>query len=720
MEQSNYQSSHADGTINFRQVLFLFWESKLTISIITIVTMAIAICFTVVRPHTYSANALLQIEKSNSNSSGMLMQSLSFNAPDNTAATHIALIRSRYILEPVIEALNLDKKVTPLNDSIWQRVTNYFKNNNIKISQLKVQSTLYPLTLLIRDAKHYELRDKYHRVIASGAFNEVIKNNTLKILLENPSELKSGRFEIKKYYKDEIIRNILQRLKIEEVTDGSFSAHTGILQIIFQDNDPKRLVDFLNTLIDVVVSKDFSKKSTESAKTLSFLKLQLPKALKALDEAEQKLTNYRIKHGKLDIKIETQQLLKQTLETQDQISKLEVQYSNALQRYTSEHPFIISLKHTIAQLKIKKQVFEDKIRRLPAEDKTAIDLFREVKVRNSIYILLLNKIQEFTVISARTMSEVSILNHADFPEVPLSKRLPLVFLASLLLGLIASSLFVIARRAFHHKVNDPLWLEKYLNLSNLAIIPYSKQQVSNTNMRNRNGSKKQDLLAERYSRDLAVEALRSLRTSFQIMTMEAQNNIACIMGVSQSIGKSFVSANLSYLIADVGSRVLLIDGDLRKGRLNEYFNFKKSPGLSELISAKITKEEAIHQYSKSLHFLACGAYPENPSELLHSPRFKEILNEFSSHYDLIIIDTAPVLAVTDSLLLGKLSSINLLVVGGNRHEPEEIMLAVKQFEQANIKILGTIYNTLQENTTMYGNYRYKYSAYGTEKHDAVA
>ncbi|MEL0028485.1 MAG: polysaccharide biosynthesis tyrosine autokinase, partial [Perlucidibaca sp.] len=170
------------------------------------------------------------------------------------------------------------------------------------------------------------------------------------------------------------------------------------------------------------------------------------------------------------------------------------------------------------------------------------------------------------------------------------------------------------------------------------------------------------MLAETDPEDLAIESLRSLRTSMHFALLDAPNNILMVTGPAPSVGKSFVSVNLAAVLASSGQRVLLIDGDLRRGYLNEYFGTQRDQGLSEMIAGNLAPEAAIRQTGlPDFDYVATGVLPPNPAELLLHPRFEQFLRDVSGRYDQVIIDSPPVLAVTDGAIIGRHVGATLLV-----------------------------------------------------------
>ena len=186
-----------------------------------------------------------------------------------------------------------------------------------------------------------------------------------------------------------------------------------------------------------------------------------------------------------------------------------------------------------------------------------------------------------------------------------------------------------------------------------------------------------------------------------------------ITGPTPGVGKSFVSVNFAAVLASAGKKVLLIDGDLRKGYLQRYFGLDRKSGLSEVISHERTFEETVHRnVVEKLDFLSTGILPPQPSELLEHANFQALLEELSSQYDLIVIDTAPVLAVADSLVIAPHVGTIFSVVRGDVSTMGEIDETVKRLTQAGHNVAGVVFNDLRQRIggygfgSKYGRYRY--------------
>ena len=218
------------------------------------------------------------------------------------------------------------------------------------------------------------------------------------------------------------------------------------------------------------------------------------------------------------------------------------------------------------------------------------------------------------------------------------------------------------------------------------------------------------VLAQLHAQELAIESFRSLNTSLYFSLKQASNNIIMIAGASPSIGKSFTAINLAATMAGSGIKVLLIDGDLRRGILHKYTRDGRDKGLSELITENAKDASGyIHPTGvDGLDFMPTGKLPPNPAELLLHEAFKQQLDVLSRQYDQVIIDSPPILAVTDAAIIGRNAATTLLVVKANFHPMRELEQATKQLQQAGIDIKGIVFNDVERNTGRYGYGKYVY------------
>jgi tyrosine-protein kinase Etk/Wzc len=180
-----------------------------------------------------------------------------------------------------------------------------------------------------------------------------------------------------------------------------------------------------------------------------------------------------------------------------------------------------------------------------------------------------------------------------------------------------------------------------------------------------------------------------------------------LTGPASGVGKSFLAVNLAVLLAASGKKVLLIDADMRRGKLERSFGLERANGLAELLAGTIGLEQAIRTTrTPFLSFMPAGKRPENPSELLMSPRLQQYLDGLGRVYDVVFIDTPPVLAVTDASIIGKLSGTNFLVMRSGAHNEMEISDAIRRLRSAGIPLHGAIMNGMPQRSRGYNRGHY--------------
>jgi tyrosine-protein kinase Etk/Wzc len=713
--QAKLTNLSEDTEVNILSILNQILEHKWLVLITIAACLTVGIVYISRQVPQYQSDLLLQVE---ARSSGFDKESgfLSAGSSDSSS-TQTALIQSRFVLEPVIQSLGLDISAVPQPQSFWHGL---FSSNHRSIHVKSfVAPRAYvgqPLDLVLDKPNHYSLYDMNHKLLLQGDVGRLVTNHdkTIRLYVEEIIAPIGARFVIVKNTIGAMVAALHSQLVISEA-----SRNTGILDLSLIGPNPSQIVKTLNAVANIAQAKDAQKKAQEASQTLTFLYKQLPITKSLLEKAETALNVYRAKSGKIDSSLQTKFLLDQLMHLEQRLNELRVNRIELLQRYTIVHPVIIALDRQVHSLEAEKTKLDRQIKTLPASEQVAVNLLRDIDVKKTLYIILLNKIQELQVAKAGTVSSIRILATASEPDSPLPRRNLVVYLASVIAGLVLSGIYLFGRRLLFPKVDDPHWSERNYNVANLAIVPFCKEQSQNSlNFLNRTTSGL-TLLAHSNPRNLSIESLRSLRTSLQVMLPTATNNIVSILGVSPGVGKSFVSANLAYLLATAGKKVVLIDGDLRRGTVHKYFNTVPSPGIADILNDKATLDQTLRtSMHPNLKFLPRGTYPTDPSELLMSEKFSDLVAKISSEFDVVIFDTAPVLLVTDAVLIGAFSATNFLVLGAGVHQPTDIDMVLKRLSASDVAINGTIFNFHRAATITqsYGSYA-RYGKYHTYYYD---
>lgn len=708
--------SKQEDEIDIIALLHDLWKKKWLILFTTFFFVCLGMFYAARQLPQFQTDILLQIDsnKQSNNAFGGLSKKLNLaNYRENSAAAHSALIQSRFILEPVIKLLSLDIKVLPAQSFLIHLLA--LSKNKILIESFTVglNDISKPFTLVVGKHNNIKLYNDHKQVALTGKIGEHLTNtdHTISLKVTAVKANEGAKFIVIKLPEIDIVKQLLKQIKIKDL---GTKEETGILQISLHGTDPQKLTRILDAIAVEVQRKDIEKKSLEASQALKFLRQQLPLAKKSLTVAETNLNLYRKKSGKIDIKFQTQSLLSQISELDKQLDELHIKKTDMEQQFTLKHPYLAAIVAQIQLLTVKHQQLEKKLKKLPASDQIAVNLMRDVKIKNSLYLILLSKIQELEFIKAGTISNVRILSFAKIPDKPLPTNHTIIYGGSLMLGLVISFLLLFIKKILATQINDPYWMEQNFNVVNLCIIPFCKEQTKNMKKFNHKLLNHIPVLANVSPRNLAVESLRSLRTSLQVSLSCAPNNIISILGIAPNVGKSFVSANLAWLLAVAEKKVLLIDGDLRRGIVHKSFKVSPKPGLVDAINNTVTIDQALQPTEHpNLTVLTRGSNINNSSELIMSNVFNKLLHSLSQQFDVVIIDTTPILQVTDGVLLAALSGINYLVIGAGIHDSKDILMVMQRLENAKVQVHGSIFNYSRAEAS---DYKYtKYDSYYNEE-----
>ncbi|WP_299873323.1 polysaccharide biosynthesis tyrosine autokinase [uncultured Cocleimonas sp.] len=725
MSTTNQQHTD-DDEIDLRELLATLLDGKWLIFTLMFASLLLASIYAFGKAPIYRADSLLQIEAEKAGIPG-IEEIAGLGGDSASAGTELQILKSRKIIGKAVSDLKLDIIATPNKIPLFSNLSKRFVKEdnvnfipfniswlntyswayeNIKVNRLEVGKSYIneTLTLISHEGGKYSL---YHddKLLLTGKVDE-LKSTSDGLLEINIQELNAGdgkEFTIKKLSNYQAIVELQKKLGASEQ-----GKKTGIINLALEGENQDQILDILNNVANSYLLQNKSRSSEEASNALKFLNEQIKPVKERSEAAEAALKEYRTNNRTADMSMETQTILKVVADIDTQLQQLSLRRDQLNLKYTSNHPTLTSLVSQETKLNKRRNETLSKISELPETQQQLLKLEGDYKVANTIYVDLLNKIQEFQIAKASNVGNVYILDTAAVNERPVKPKKALILALGSLLGLMLGILIVFLKKALYHKVNNPEKLEEQIGLPVYATIPLSKG-VKLTGGLKKKKQKQKSLLANEDNNDPAIESLRSLRTSLHFALLEAKNNIVMITGPSPGIGKSFISSNLAAVISGSDQRVLLIDADMRKGYLHNLVNVPITPGLSDLISEKCTLEEAIHESKcngNSFDVITRGQTPPNPSELLMHKNFESLLTELSSRYDLILIDTPPIHAVTDPTIVGSLSGVVFMVVRQDMHSMKEIEHAVKRLTNTGIETKGFIFNGYDAKKSSYGYHSY--------------
>ncbi|MDY8183648.1 polysaccharide biosynthesis tyrosine autokinase [Escherichia coli] len=685
---------------------------KLIISITALFTL-IAIIYALFATPVYQADAMVQVEEKQANA---ILSNLSQMLPDcqPQSAPEIALLQSRMILGKTVDDLNLQtlvsEKYFPLFGEGWAKLTGQ-KPHSISVSRFYVgekdNNDETDAILKVLDSKNYTITGENFEL--KGTVGELVEGNGVSVKINEIDAPIGTEFKISSITK---LKAISDLQKIFSVADQG--KDTGILSLTITGEDPVLIKKILNSISENYLAQNIARQAAQDQKSLEFLNQQLPKVRSDLDNAEDRLNAYRRQNDSVDLSLEAKSVLDQIVNVDNQLNELTFRESEISQLYTKEHPTYKALLEKRKTLQDEKGKLNKRVSSMPETQQEILRLSRDVESGRAVYMQLLNRQQELNIAKSSAIGNVRIIDSAVTQPKPVKPKKVLIVIVGLVLGGFVSIGFVLFRVFLRRGIESPEQLEE-LGINVYASIPVAEavaeKALQKSSWKRKSVEEYSSFLAIDNPADLAIEAIRGLRTSLHFAMMEARNNVLMISGASPNAGKTFVSTNLAAVIAQTGKKVLLIDTDMRKGYTHRLFNVSNDNGLSDVLSGKIKIENAVKPVKDiGLDFISRGMVPPNPAELLMHRRFGELIEWASKNYEIIVLDTPPILAVTDAAVIGNYAGTTLLVARFEQNTVKEIEVSFKRFDQSGVAVKGCILNGVVKKASSY--YGYGYNHYG--------
>ncbi|RTZ42339.1 polysaccharide biosynthesis tyrosine autokinase [Candidimonas sp. SYP-B2681] len=722
--------------INFLGLLDVVLEARWLIAAIALVTTLLGGIYAFLSQPVYQADSLIQVEQSQGTTSNLLSEMSTLFDVQSSASAEIEILRSRLVVGHAVDNLQLYLSATPnylpfigpwlaarateLSDPGFLGFGRYVSGTeSIRLGMLDVPPQLEGQNLAVLvTAEGYELQDAEGRKLTEGkvgiASNFDVDGEPGKILINKLDGKPGAEFTVVRRSRLAMIKGLQNGLVITEKGKQS-----GVLSITLAGTNPAKITRTLNAVGSAYVQQNIDRKAAEAEKSLAFLDDFLPELKRKMDEAADKYTQFRDAHGTFDLGTEGSLSLNTSVGLETQLFDLEQKRRELSSQFTDEHPNVKLIDEQIRALKRQISQLSGQIKKLPDMEQQLLNLMRDVKVNGELYVNLLNSAQQLRLVKEGKVGNVRVVDTAVAPETPIKPDRAMILAIAALFGLAIGVGVALARNMMRPGIKDPADIESTLGLHVFATVPHSEPQTALHGMIS-NRVAGTHVLAAISPRDPAVESLRSLRTAMQFAMLDATNNVVLFTGPTPGIGKSFTSVNFATVVGAGGKRVLLVDADLRKGYINQYFGLDRNNGLSELIAGGRSLEQVIHKnVVPNVDLITTGVLPPNPAELLMSPTTASVLREMSAGYDVVLFDTSPVLAVSDAIALAGLAGTVFLLARAEVSTLGEIEESSKRLLQAGTRVKGVIFNGLAASTrrygSKYGNYKYTNYEYEAEK-----
>jgi len=716
-----------DAEIDLREYLGIIADGWRWILLAVICGLILATYFAWKQAPTYQATSLMRVEQSQNMAPAAFMQQQARSAGGAVQAVtaEAAIVHSRSVVGAAVDAENLQVRVHPfyfpvigeplsrllsaISAGEWRvpGLSSYaWGNASANVTQIKLppEQDSADFKLISRGDGRYQLLEPNGEKVLQGQVGKTASGvapdiGPIKIFVESLNAASGTEFGVSYVSKATAIASVQARLQVKEQPQGS-----GLLDLTLSASSPKEAERQLNAVMSSYLQLSVEQQSQQAQQRLGFLKKQLPKLKEQRDQAQAKLASYQSKTGTLDLSSQANAVLQQLTNLDQQLAQVSINRQELLQEYTPKHPLVKAANDKRSTLEARRDKLQQQLKTLPKSESKLLELRRDTEVSDQLYTTLLNTSQGLQVSKAGITGVTHIIDSAYAPGGKVSPKRTSIMLIGLLAGGILGVLAVLLVALLRSALEDPDVMESKYGLPVYATIP-----LSDVETHRKLGD---PLLATQAPDDTAVESLRALRTSLQFAMMEEGTRFVAITGPTPACGKSFVSANLGALLAHSGNRVLVVDGDMRRGLLYKAMGLKQSPGLSDVLSGSAGVAEVVQSTEvEYLDVLTTGKRPPNPSELLMSGRLHALKTELETQYDYVLFDLPPLLNVTDASLIAQHATATFLVVRSHHSTGHEVEQSIKRMDRDGLKLNGAIFNGLEITRMRYGYSKYRYYGY---------
>jgi tyrosine-protein kinase Etk/Wzc len=717
--------------INLLELLDVVLDNRWLIAAVTALALLVGGTYAFLSTPVYEANTLIQVEESKGGgaATSALGEAASLFEIRSPATAEMEILRSRLVVGQAVQNLQLDLSITPKylpliggwlarratapSDPGFLGMAGYVTGNEslkVGVFELPRQFEGERFSVVI-NAKGYELLSPDGETLATGSFGTeasfVIGGQKGQVLITEAVANPGAQFYLKRFSRLEVVEKLQSSLGIVEK-----GRQSGVIRTSLTGTEPTKIALTLNEIATLYVRQNVARKAAEAEKTLGFLGTQLPQLRTQIEESETRFNQFRNRNSAFDLGTEAKLVLEQSVKLQTSLLELQQKRKELETRFTAQHPSIQTIDAQINSINAELAAVGGRVKAFPNVEQDLLRLTRDLKVNTELYASLLNSSQQLQLVKEGKVGNVRIVDVAAVPEVPVKPQRLTVLALAAALGLLAGVALAFLRNSLRPGLKDPADIEQRAGLHVFATVPHSEAQVQQARAI-KIKTPGTHVLAVLAPQDPVVESLRSLRTALQFAMLDASTNVVLITGPTPGIGKSFTSVNFAAVLGAANKKVLLIDADLRKGHINQYFGQGRECGLSEVVSGSAPLADALRRnVAPNVDFLATGTLPPNPAELLMTPATQALLQQLSAQYDLVIIDTPPVLAASDTAILAPLAGAVFMVARAEVTSLGELQESTKRLAQSGVQTRGVIFNDLNTTKRRYGyGMGYKYGRY---------
>lgn len=709
-----------DDELDLAEIMSQVLARKWLIIFLIAVAAALGAFIGQLEPNRYRASALVQIEERSSGvplPEELIGKMFGQNAEASSFDTQVHIIRSRLILEPVVADLDLTTRVLPVRVPVigdflarrdvpaalssifhesYQRTGENLSVTNVVVDDSMIGATF---TLTVQDENRVVVVAPSGETVA-GPPGEVLEIPGVIRLTVSELAAPAGRqYHLFQEHMRHSVARVRGGLSVQE------RGRTGIVDFHYSSPEPALSRQVVNAVVASYQAQNLNRRSAEIDQSIAFIEEQIPAIRRDLEVANARLAAYRQEQGDFELSLGTQELLNQVVQIQSRLEELNFEEEQIAQQFTQNHPDYQRLLAERARLEDRLNDLRADLDEIPEAEQELARLQERVIASQELERKLTARVEQLEILRASTVGNIRVLEPAEEARLVGPSRTQPALLG-LVIGLVGAVGLVLLLNFLRRGIEDARDIEP-LGVAVLGSI------TKVARLQGKSARDPEYKIASLDPSNVAVESLRGLRTGLQFSLSLQNAKTVMVTSCSPADGKSFVSTNLAIVSAAAGARVLLVDADLRRGRLGRAFNVTRTqPGLTRTLTQESTLEDSIFlDQETGVEFMSTGGYPPNPAELLSARVFDELIATLAERYDLVIFDAPPVLAVSDPLVIGQKVDATLMVVRHLVTTKAELQNALKSLASVSIKPSGVVLNAYDASRSRYGRYGSKYGAH---------
>lgn len=690
----------APGMLAWQAVLRgLLARRWLVLAVALLCTLSALLYALAARP-VYEADMLLHVEEDRPSTPNNVLNDVSSLFEPKTAATaEMELLRSRQVVARAVDTLHLYIEVRPRYFPLggeWLAAKRgselsapglfghggyVWGGERLEVERFDVPDALLQRNLIVTalGGGRYRLGDGA-RALLNGVVGApavaALPGGALALTVTELRGRPGAQFVLRRVSRLMALQQLRDALQISEQGKQS-----GVIQARLQGPDPLRVYAALKQIGSEYMRLKQARRTEEAEKTLSVLERQLP-ALKAqLESAETRYTGFRSGHDSVNVEQEVRVELDRLTLLQERRAGLQQKRAEMAAGLGDAHPQLLALDRQLAVVQRDVDAAEARLRQLPPLEQAQGRLARDVKLGNDLYTELQNTAQQLRLIAVGSISNVQLIDAPAAPERALKPNRPLIVLLGAVTGVFLGALLALAAQGLRGGIADTAHIEALLGGRSVhATVPHSRALARRR--------RQPGMLP---ASDAAGASLRAFRATVQVALRRCASNIACCAGPLRGAGVGALSAQLARLLAAGGKRTLLIDANLRDGRLHDAFEVPRAPGLADCLAG--AAPQAVRQaVAERLDLLPAGAALPQQAELLERGGLDRLLAALAPHYDVVLLAAPPVLAGGDALIVAGQAGAVFVVVRAGVTTEAELSAAIQRLHHGGVAPHGVLFN----------------------------